>query len=190
MAEFPEPTNYTQIRASLGLVGHYCCFIKGFPKIARPLYAYLEGEGANKKKESCVLSLKAKEAFTHLKAALMKVQVLIFTDYSKPFLLEMDASKDGLAVVLLQKGPDGKYHPVANGSKTLTKSEKNYYSSKLEFLALKWAVTEHFWGYLQYSSKPFLIRTDNNPLTYILTTPNLDATRHWVGALATSTLNT
>ena len=63
VAEFPEPTNYTQIRAFLGLVGHYCQFIKGFSKIAWPLYAYLEGDSATKKKEACSLSLKAKEVF-------------------------------------------------------------------------------------------------------------------------------
>ena len=46
----------------------------------------------------------------------------------------------------------------------------------------KWVFTEHFKEYLPY--QPFLVRTDNNPLTYIMTTPNLDATGHWwVGAL-------
>ena len=53
----------------------------------------------------------------------------------------------------------------------------------MEFLALKWAITEQFWEYLQY--RPFTVLTDNNPLTYILTTPNLDALGHrWVAALA------
>ena len=177
VTEFPEPTNCTQIRAFLGLVGHYHRFIKGFSKIPQPLYAYLEGEGATKKKEFCSLSLKAKEVFKQLKLALMKAPVLSFADYSKPFLLETNASKDGLGAVLLQKGDDGKYHPIAYGSKALTKSEKNYHSSKLEFLALKWAVAEHFREYLQYSPEPFLIRTDNNLLTYVMTTPNLRC--HW-----------
>ena len=150
----------------------------------------MEGEGATKKEETCSLSLKAKEVFKQLKLALMKAPVLSFADYSKPFLLEMDASKDGLGAVLLQKGDDGKYHPIAYGSKALTKSEKNYHSSKLEFLALKWAVTEHFREYLQYSSEPFLIRTDNNPLTYVMMTPNLNATgHHWVRALANYNFN-
>ena len=108
----------------------------------------------------------------------MKALVLSFADYSKPFLLETDASKDGLGAVLLQKGNDGKYHPIAYGRKGLSKSERNYHSLKLEFLALKWAVTEHFREYLQYSPEPFLIRTDNNPLTYIMMTLNLDATGH------------
>ena len=48
---------------------------------------------------------------------------------------------------------------------------------------LKWAITEHFKEYLLY--QPFLVTTDNNPLTYIMTTPILNATGHqWDGALA------
>ena len=102
--------------------------------------------------------------------------------YTKEFLLETDASKEGLGAVFSQKQADGLYHPVAYGSQALMAHEKNYHSTKLEFLALKWAITEHFKEYLPY--QPFLIRTDNNPLTYILTTPNLDASGHqWVGAL-------
>ena len=54
---------------------------------------------------------------------------------------------------------------------------------KLEFLALKWAITEQFKEYLMY--QPFTMCTYNNLLTYILTMPNLDATgHHWVSALA------
>ena len=67
-------------------------------------------------------------------------------------------------------------------AKPLQLMKKNYHSTKLEFLALKWAVTKHFKEYLPYQH--FLVRTDNNPLTYIMTMPNLDATGHqWVGAL-------
>ena len=65
----------------------------------------------------------------------------------------------------------------------VTTHEKNYHSMKLEFLALKCAIMEHFKEYLLY--QPFLVKTDNNPLTYIMTTPNLDATgNQWVSALA------
>ena len=84
--------------------------------------------------------------------------------------------------MLSQKQDDGRYHPVAFGSRTLTQSKQNYHSSKLEFLTLKWSVTEHFKEYLAYP--PFTVHMDNNPLTYMLMTPNLDATGHcWVGAL-------
>ena len=43
-------------------------------------------------------------------------------------------------------------------------------------------VVEHFTEYLLY--QPFLVKTDNNLLTHIMTIPNLDATGHqWFGAL-------
>ena len=113
----------------------------------------------------------------------MNSPVLVFTDYTKDFLLKMDASKEGLGAVLSKKQADGWFHLVAYGSQALTDHEKNYHSTKLEFLALKWAVMEYFKEYLLY--QPFLVKTDNNPLTYIMTTPNLDPTGHqWVGALA------
>ena len=48
---------------------------------------------------------------------LMKAHVLAFPDYNKPFLLETNASKDGLGAVLLQKDENGKYHPIAYGAK-------------------------------------------------------------------------
>ena len=88
-----------------------------------------------------------------------------------------------MGAVLSQKKEDGWFQPVAYSSQVLTMHEKNYHSTKLEFLALKWAIMEHFKEYLLY--QPFLVKTDNNPLTYIITTPNLDATGHrWVSALA------
>ena len=118
-----------------------------------------------------------------LKDKIQSTPVLVFPDFDKPFLLETDASKEGLGAVLSLKQDDGCYHPVAFGSHFLRPLEKNYHSSKLEFLALKWSVTEHFKEYLAYTL--FVVQTDNNPLTYILTTPNLDATGHrLVGMLA------
>ena len=117
-----------------------------------------------------------------LKHKIQTAPVLVFQDFNKPFLLETDASKEGLGMVLLQKQDDGHYHPVMFESCSLMPPEKNYLSSKIKFLTLKWSVTEHFKEYLAYAP---LVRTDNNPLTYVLTTPNLDATGHrWVGVLA------
>ena len=118
-----------------------------------------------------------------LKEKILTSPLLVFPDFAKPFLLEMDASKEGLGAILSQKQDDGRFHPVTFGSHYLTPAEKNYHSSKLEFLALKWGITEHFREYLAYAL--FIVKTDNNPLTYVLTTLNLDAMgHHCVGALA------
>ena len=113
----------------------------------------------------------------------MTAPVLVFADFKKLFCLETDASKEGLGAILLQESDNGQYHPVAFASRELRGGEPKYHSSKLEFLALKWAVTEQFCEYLQY--RPFTVHTDNNLLTYILMTPNLDALgHHWVAAIA------
>ena len=183
IAEYAPPRTYTEIRAFLGLVGHYRHFIKGFARIAQPLNEHLTGEGAYRKMERVSLSEGALKAFEMLKQACMNTPVLAFADYTKEFLLETDASKEGLGAILSQKQEDGWFHLVVYGSWALTIHEKNYHSTKLEFLALKWAVTEHFQEYLLY--QPFVVKTDNNPLTYIMSTPNLDATgHHWVNSLA------
>ena len=183
IAEYAPLQTYTEIRAFLGLVGHYRHFIKGFTWIAQPLNEHLAGERACRKLEWVSLSEGALKAFEMLKQACMNSPVLAFADYTKDFLLETDASKEGLGAVLSQKQEDGRFHLVAYGSWVLTMHEKNYHSTKLEFLALKWAVMEHFKEYLLY--QPFLVKTDNNPLTYIMSTPNLYAMGHrWVSALA------
>ena len=67
--------------------------------------------------------------------------VLVFLDFNRPFLLETDASKEGFGVVLSQKHEDGYYTPVAFGRCSLMPVEKNYHSSKLEFLMFKCSVT-------------------------------------------------
>ena len=134
-------------------------------------------KGASKKSEQVSLSEDAVKAFQVLKQVSMMAPILAFTDYTKLFLFETDAPKDGLGTALLQKQADGWYHPVNYGSTGLMPREKNYHSTKLELLLLKWAVTEHFKEYLPY--QPFLVKMGNNQLTYVMTTPNLDATGHW-----------
>ena len=181
--DFPPPKMYSKIQAFLGLTGHYRWFIKNFAHLAGPLHKYLCNEGATQKSEGLHFSVDARLAFKKIKKKLINTPVLAFADYTEPFCLETDALKEGLGAVFSQKKSDGKYHPIAFASQTLNNHEENYHSSKLEFLALKWAITEHFKVYLMHGK--FTVCMDNNPLMYILTTPSLDATsHHWVGALA------
>ena len=183
IAEMPLPKTYTQVWHFTGMTGFFRRFIKGYSKIAKPLNDLLEGEASKLKNEDLELTPEALQAFEDLKKKCMTAPVLAFADFKKPFWLETDASGEGLGAILLQESDDRQYHPVAFASRELKGGEPKYHSSKLEFLALKWAVTEQFCKYLQY--QPFTVRTDNNPLTYILTMPNLDALGHcWVVALA------
>ena len=77
---------------------------------------HLPGEGASRKSEWVSLLEDALGAFQALKQACMSTTILAFANYTKEFLLETDASKEGLGVVLSQKQEDGQYHPVTYGS--------------------------------------------------------------------------
>ena len=184
IGECPPPDTYTKVKSFVGLVGHYRCFIKGFANIVTPLYDLTSGENKDKKSEHLDLPLEACKAFDHLKAACLQAPILSFPDFSKSFLLEMDASGKGLGAVLSQKQSDGRCHPVAYTSRIMNEIEQRYHSNKQEFLALKWAVTKHFHEYLSPYGKnrnEFVVRTDNNPLTYVFSTANLDvAGQRWV----------
>ena len=187
IAQCPPPDTYTKVKSFVGLVGHYRRFIKGFAKIAAPLYDLTSGDNKDKKSEHVNLSPEAHETFDRLKAACLQAPILSFPDFNKPFLLEMDASGRGLGAVLSQKQADGRYHPIAYASRVMNETEQRYHSNKQEFLALKWAVTEQFHEYLSPYGKnrnEFVVHTDNNPLTYIFSSANLDAAgQRWVARL-------
>ena len=118
------PQTYTEIRAFLGLMGHYRQFIKGFVQIAQPLNEHLAGEGASRKTEWVSLSKDALQAFQALKQACMNSPVLAFADYTKDVLLETDTSKEGLGAVLSQKKADGLFHLAAYGRWAINSSWK------------------------------------------------------------------
>ena len=123
------------------------------------------------------------KAFQSIKEAMTTPPVLVFADFQAPFILHTDACIEGLGAVLCQLR-DGKEQPIAYANRGLNKSERNYPAYKLEVLALKWAIAEKCHEYL-YGAPEFVVFTDNNPLTYVMTIAKLDATGHrWVVALA------
>ena len=143
----------------------------------------MSGEDANKKKSLVEWTAEWQQAFEHLKQMCSQTPILAYANYKKPFKLHTDVNENGLGIVLYQKQDDGTDCVIAYASQTLSKSERNYGAHKLEFLALKWSVRERFHEYLY--GQHFEVYTDNNPLTYILTTATLDATgQRWVASLA------
>jgi len=186
---WPTPTSPEEVRKFLGFAGYYRKFVAGFSQIARPL-SELMPKTAKKKTRSRQPTHEVdwkwgpeqEEAFTTLKTCLTSPPVLGYADFAKPFELHTDASCQGLGAVLYQE-QDGQLRAIAYASRSLNRSEKHYAAHKLEFLCLKWSISEKFHDYLY--GNDFVVVTDNNPLTYILTTARLDATGHrWLAALA------
>ena len=187
VSKWPTPKTVYDVRSFLGFVGYYRRFIKNFSRITKPIREVITGlENQSKrtaKKTYIEWSDAADAAFEHLKAMCVSTPILAYPDYQLPFTLHTDSSTDGLGAVLYQK-QDGKLRVIAYASRSVSKAESNYPAHKLEFLALKWAVCEKFHEYL-YGSKSFEVFTDNNPLTYVLTSAKLDACgQRWVAKLA------
>lgn len=188
---WPTPSNVSQLQSFLGFTGFYRRYIRDYSKIAHPLNMLLGGTSTtggkrkktgNKDTTKWIWGPEQEQAFEKLKSCLTSPPILGFPDFKKPFALYVDASMAGLGAVLYQRQNDMD-RVIAYASRSLTKGEKNYSAHKLEYLGLKWAVTQKFSDYL-YGNQ-CVVYTDHNPLTYLLTSAKLDATGHrWLSALS------
>ena len=156
IADWPVPTCSKELKQFLGLSSYYRRFVKGFAQLASPLYAL-----ANKREwewsDSC------SDAFLELKKKLMTSPLLALPRFNLDFILDTDASGEGLGAVLSQV-IDGREHVIAYASRVLTKSERKYCATRREMLALVWA-TRHFRPYLY--GRRFTLRTDHNSLRWL-----------------------
>ena len=118
-----------QLRQFLGLTSHYRRFILCYAKIAQPLY------DLTKQGTPFIWTASCEQAFDTLKSKLLTTPFLAYPDFTRDFVLETDASKQGLGAILSQSQDDSKLHPLGYASRSLSPSEKNYAITELETLA-------------------------------------------------------
>lgn len=184
------PTSVSELRSFLGFASYYRRFVEGFAKLAAPLHKLVAECTAVRPRErasqsfSLAWSEQCQQSFDSLKVRLTTAPVLAYADFSLPFILEVDASYGGLGAVLSQE-QGGRVRPVAYASRSLRPTERNmtnYSSMKLEFLALKWAMTEKFREYLL--GHQCIVYTDNNPLSHLATAKLGAMEQRWAAQLA------
>lgn len=151
--EWSTPQNIKQLRGFLGLTGYYRRFIKSYANLAAPLTDLL-------KKDSYVWDRQADTAFQKLKLAITFALVLALPDFQKPFVLETDASGNGVGAVLHQDG-----HPIAFFSKKLVPRNQKKSAYFREMLAISEAIAK-FRHYLL--GHKFIIRTDQKSLRNLM----------------------
>ena len=159
VAEWPTPRNKREVSAFLGFTNFYRRFIQGFSHHARPLFDLTRKDPKFEWTEA------ADAAFEKLKHSVTSAPVLMLPDDSRPYRLEADSSDFATGAVLSQESDDGKWHPVAFYSKSLSPVERNYEIHDKELLAIIRALEEwrHF---LEGGQFPVEIWTDHKNLEY------------------------
>ena len=159
---WPVPQSPKDVRSFLGLCSYYRRFVRSFSEIAKPLQRLTE------KGQRFQWTPECQEAFHQLKTALTTAPVLAYPTSDDQFVLDTDASNTGTGAVLSQV-QNGEEKVIAYFSKTLNKAERNYCTTRKELLAIITAV-RHFHHYL--CGRPFLIRTDQRALRWLLNFKN------------------
>ena len=194
LEKFREPpSNVGEVRSMLGFLSYYRGHVSNFAKKLKPVYdlvKWKEPAGSHTKvsydkKRSILWSPELQGIVDDVIDTLNSPPVMAYPDFDLPFILNCDASGYGLGAVLYQRQNE-ELRVISYASRTLTEAEQRYHlhSGKLEFLALKWSVCDKFSDYLGHGST-FSVYTDNNPLTYVMSTAKLNATgMRWVGELS------
>uniref|UniRef100_A0A5S6R4Y5 RNA-directed DNA polymerase n=1 Tax=Trichuris muris TaxID=70415 RepID=A0A5S6R4Y5_TRIMR len=154
---WPRPTSPKELRQFLGLASYYRRFVSSFATVAAPMNKLMKKSSRWNWAPECEVS------FQELKAPLTSAPTLSFADFNQAFILDTDASNCGVGAVLAQV-VDGKEVVVAYASRTMSKAERSYSTTRQEMLALVWAV-RHFRPYL--CGKKFRARTDHSSLRWL-----------------------
>ena len=163
VVDFPVPTSVTQVRQFVGLASYYRRFIEGFARVAAPLHRLTKQDVEFQWTGEC------QDALDMLKKKLVEAPVLVYPDFNVGFVLETDASYQGLGAVLSQKLEDQLFHPVSFSSRALSPSEKNYAVTELETLAVVWAI-KHYRAYLY--GHDVQVVTDHSAVKSLLSNPS------------------
>src|SRR6202021_161554 len=165
---WPVPTNAHEVRQFLGLASYYRRFVQNFATIAAPLSELLreKDEALRKKKNRPIIwTAKCQLSFNLLKKALASGPVLTQPDFTKPFVIETDASEWAIGCCLLQADSNGNLHPVAYDGRKLQGAELNYHVQEKELLAIKHALRT--WSYYIDNGRRTKVLTDHESLKYL-----------------------
>lgn len=152
-----RPKTPTEIRRFLGMTGWYRKFVPNFSTLVAPLTKLTHKNVPYVWTEDC------EKSFNHIKNSLISAPILTCPDFTKPFVLQTDASAYGLGAVLTQQFDEDE-KVICFLSRSLTKQERNYSTTERECLSVIWSV-EKLRHYLE--GIHFTIITDHASLIWL-----------------------
>ena len=158
LRNYPVPTNVKQLRAFLGLGSYYRRFIPGFASVAAPLNA-LTTEAEWNWTDEC------QKVFEALRTAIVEGVVQDHPDFSKPFIVDTDASEIGMGAILSQVDDEGRERIVMVDSRKFNRAESKWHIREKEALGIIWAL-EKFRPFVLGTE--FVVRTDHSSLKWLL----------------------
>ena len=158
VAEWPSPRSAKEVQQFLGLANYYRRFVKDFATVAKPLHKLTEKGVPFSWSDQC------QSCFNTLKSLLTSAPILALPDWSRPFIVDTDASDQAIGAVLSQVNENGDEQVIAYASRCLSKTERNYCVTRRELLAVV-TFLQQFKQYLL--GHTFMIRTDHGALTWI-----------------------
>ena len=159
--EWPQPRTSKELSSFLGLASFFRRYVRHFAEVAAPLFKLTQ------KDVLFAWSPEAQSAFDQLKSALTTAPVMAFPQFGDDageFTLDCDASDEGVGAVLLQR-QGGVDKVIAYGSRRLSKSQRNYSTTRKELLSCV-MFTQHFRHYL--IGRKFNLRSDHASLQWLL----------------------
>lgn len=154
---YPVPRSIKDVRRLMGLAGWYRRFIPNFSTIMAPL------SELTKKGRKFQWNDDAEKAMQQVKGILVSAPVLANPDYSKPFIIQTDASDLGMGGVLVQ-GEGAEERVIAYTSTKFSSTQRNYQTTERECLAVITAI-EKFRPYIE--GVKFTVVTDHASLLWL-----------------------
>ena len=177
--EWPQPKTVTEVRQFVGLASYYRKFIPNFATVCKPLHKLTE------KNCSFVWTDICQKAFDAIKQLLTSAPILSYPLLQgQPFLLDCDASNVGVGAILSQL-QNGEEKVISYFSKCLSRSERQYCTTRKELLAVVLAV-KNFHHYLL--GQRFTVRTDHGSLQWLMRFKNCEGQiARWIETLSAYT---
>lgn len=166
---WPLPSKNNELHSFICFANYYRKFIRNFSETVLPLEKLIQRKGSKPLKCEIFWNKEAENAFHYLKDRLCQAPTLAFPSNNETFILDTDASENGMGAVLSQRMKNNEERVISYASNKFSSTQKNYCATRRELLAVI-TYLKMFRHYLV--GRKFIVRTDHESLIWLLNWKN------------------